>query len=452
MHGTWRKMWAARRAGAIASATKALATAALATTALATTTLTATAWAAPPVLLSGADLYTVSDGVIAGGDILLQDGRIAAIGAHLDAPAGATRIDVSGKRIYPGLIDANSILGLFEIGAVPASHDFAETGTLNPTLSADVAIKSDAEAWNVARANGVLTALIVPQAKGEGLIVGHSSLMKPQGWTGEDMTLVERAAMHLRWPTTPASRVLLEQTFADARASAAAARGSGRGDGATAKATAGSVAGVDHRLQALLPVLSGERPLLIHADRAADIRQVLAFVRTQQLPRVAIVGASEGWRVADDIAAARVPVIVGSAHGRGVARRWEPYDSVYANAGKLAAAGVVVAIANDANLGATRTDNLPYQAATYAAYGLDSEAALRALTLVPAQILGVDARLGSLQAGKAATLFVASGDILDIRSLVERAWIDGSEVDLASNHHMRLYRQYQGRYQGLPKD
>lgn len=449
MHMAWRKTWAARRADTFASVAKALATAALATTAL-----TATAWAAPPVLLSGADLYTVSDGVIAGGDILLQDGRIAAIGTRLDAPAGATRIDVSGKRIYPGLIDANSILGLFEIGAVPASHDFAETGTLNPTLSADVAIKSDAEAWNVARANGVLTALIVPQAKGEGLIVGHSSLMKPQGWTGEDMTLVERVAMHLRWPSTPASRVLLDQTFADARASAGAARRSGRGAGATAKgaATAGSGAGADHRLQALLPVLSGERPLLIHVDRAADIRQALAFVRAQQLPRVAIVGASEGWRVAGDIAAARVPVIVGSAHGRGVARRWEPYDSIYANAGKLAAAGVVVAIANDANLGATRTDNLPYQAATYAAYGLDSEAALRALTLVPAQILGVDGRLGSLQAGKAATLFVASGDILDIRSLVERAWIDGSEVDLASNHHMRLYRQYQGRYQGLPKD
>lgn len=449
MHMAWRKTWAARRAAAMASVTKAALKAALATTAL-----TATTWAAPPVLLSGADLYTVSDGVIAGGDILLQDGRIAAIGARLDAPAGATRIDVSGKRIYPGLIDANSILGLFEIGAVPASHDFAETGALNPTLSADVAIKSDAEAWNVARANGVLTALIVPQAKGEGLIVGHSSLMKPQGWTGEDMTLVERVAMHLRWPATPASRVLLEQTFADARAAAAATRRSGRGAGATAKgaATAGSGTGADHRLQALLPVLSGERPLLIHVDRAVDIRQALAFVRTHQLPRVAIVGASEGWRVAGDIAAARVPVIVGSAHGRGVARRWEPYDSIYANAGKLAAAGVVVAIANDANLGATRTDNLPYQAATYAAYGLDSEVALRALTLVPAQILGVDGRLGSLQAGKAATLFVASGDILDIRSLVERAWIDGSEVDLASNHHMRLYRQYQGRYQGLPKD
>ncbi|MHC9086067.1 amidohydrolase family protein [Luteimonas sp. RIT-PG2_3] len=396
------------------------------------------AMAAGQVLLSGADLYTVEDGIIRGGQILLQDDRIVAIGTHLQAPDGTTRIDLAGKRIYPGLIDANSILGLFEIGAVPASHDFAEIGTLNQTLSADVAINANAEAWNVARANGVLTALIVPQAKGEGLIVGHSSLMKPQGWTGEEMTLVERVALHLRWPASPEPLQLLEQTFADARVY----RPSSPGGAGTSDAL---------RLQSLQPMLQRQLPLMIHVDDAADIRQALAFVHRHKL-RAVLVGAAEGWRVAPEIAAARVPVIVGSAHGRGVSRRWERYDSVYANAGKLAAAGVIVAIANDGNLGATRTDNLPYQAATYAAYGLGDDAALRALTLAPAQILGIDKRLGSLRPGKAATLFVTDGDTLDIRSLVERAWIDGVEVDLANNHHMRLYQQYLRRAEGLPKD
>ncbi len=335
------------------------------------------------------------------------------------------------------MIDANSILGLFEYAAVKASHDFAETGALNPGLRAEQAVDPEAQALNVARANGVLTALIVPQSGKEGIVAGQSALIRPAGWTTEQMTVASGISMNMRWPQTPDQSILLRNFLRDARADLSKR---------PARRNPGGPAG----LESMRPVLEGRMPLMVHVDRAADIREALAFSRREKL-RIVIVGGAEAWRVAGEIAAHHVPVILGSAHG-GSPRRWEGYDTIYASAGRLAAAGVELAIANDGNVAATRTDNLPYQAATYAAYGLGDEAALHAITLGPAEILGVADRLGSLDVGKAATIFVSNGDILDIRNRVERAWIDGNEVDLAENHHTRLYETYRRRYRGEQKD
>lgn len=407
----------------------------------------------PAIVLSGADLYTVSHGVIAGGEILIVDGRIAALGAKVDAPAHAQRLDVAGKRIYPGLIAANSVIGLSEIAAVRSTNDYAETGPINPNVRVEQAVNPDTELWPVNRANGVLAALVVPQVGDDGVIAGQSALMKPDGWTTEQMTIASQVGVHVYWPSTRVSpwqmanadkvresarrkRDALDQAFRDARAY-------------RADRNAGSKAPHDLRWDALLPVLERQKPLLVHAEDAVQIREALAFAKQENL-RMVLVGGADAWRVASALKAQDVAVILGSSHDLPL-RRWEDYDSVYASAGKLAAAGVTIAIANEGDtMAATNERNLPYQAASYAAYGLDEAAALRAITLTPAEILGVADRIGSLDVGKAATLFVASGDVLDIRTAVERAWIDGHEIDLA-NKHSRLNEKYEGKYAGKPK-
>ncbi|ANB18600.1 amidohydrolase family protein [Dokdonella koreensis] len=409
---------------------------------------------AETIVLIGADLHTISHGVIAGGQLLIRDGKIAALGPQVDVPAGARRIDLAGKRVYPGLIAANSILGLTEVSSVRATNDYSEAGASTPEVRAEVAVNPDTELWPVARANGVLSALVMPRAGSDGVIAGQAALMQADGWTYEQMTVAPSLGMVVAWPSARVpdwlpeerkqriregvqkKRDALEQAIRDARAYQAAQQ-------------AGTVSVADLRDEAMLPVIEGRMPLLVLANDAVQIREALAFAAREKL-RLVLVGGSDAWRLAAALKAQDVPVILGSSHNLPL-RRWEGYDAVFAAAGKLAAAGVRLAIANDGDaMSAMNERNLPYQAASYAAHGLGAEAALHAITLGPAQILGVADRLGSLDAGKEATLFVADGDILDIRSTVERAWVAGREVDL-TNKQSRLYQQYQRKYRGEPK-
>lgn len=389
------------------------------------------AQSSPPVLLSGADLYTVSHGVIARGELLIHDGKIAALGDKVTAPADAERIDVTGRRIYPGLIASSSALGLMDINMVPATVDVAEAGENNAHLHTEVAVRPDTEHWPVARAGGVLTALIVPQVRDGGLFAGQSALLQPKGWTGRQMTLASGVAMHLYWPAKPDRLQRLDQIIEQARLYRVARR-------------AGAIEIPDLPLQALTPVLEGTMPLAIHVKDTSQLQQALAFADRQQL-RIVLVAGVEAVPVAAEIAARNVPVIF---IGGPISSRGGAFEDVSAAPGKLAAAGVRIVIANPGG-NAKSAVRLPAVAATYAAYGLGDEAALRAITLTPAEILGVGERLGSLDVGKAATLLVTEGDIFLPTKRVVAAWIDGRSVDLADNHHLRLYEKYQRKYREL---
>lgn len=387
-------------------------------------------------LFQGGDLYTVSDGVLKAGEMLIDEGRIVAIGEHLSAPANVERIDVRGKRIYPGLIVANSVIGLSEFGAVKVTQDFAEGGAINAALRVDLAVNPDTVTWPVARANGVLAALVVPQPGAGGIIAGQSALMQPSGWTTEAMTIAAPVGVHVFWPDDD-KRAVLEQAMRDARAYLAAR-------------DAGRVSKPDPQWEAMRPVLLGERPLMIHADRLHELRAILDFVDRERV-RVVLMGGDEAWRIAEELQRRDIAVVLGPAFST-PSRRWEANDVPYRRAGVLARAGVRIAITNGgAYWVVTRERNLPYEAAKYAAYGLDEAAALRAITLSAAEILGVQDRLGSLQAGKSASFFVADGDILDVRSAVERAWIDGREVDLKDNRQWQLYQRYLRKYSSRPE-
>lgn len=410
--------------------------------------------AAPAATLyTGATIHPVSSAPIENGQMLVDGGKIVALGADLSAQAvGAEQVDLSGRWIVPAFIAANSVMGLVEIETIRGSVDMAETGAINPNARAQVAINPESELLPVARANGVLYSHVVPQAGQGGIIAGQSALVQLEGWTWEQMTVKSPIGVHLMWPSTrlppwlPAamrdeaakgaarSRELIEQAFDNAAAYRKAS-------------LAGTVEAPDARWEAMLPVLDGSTRLFIHAVDLQQIREALDFTRERGLDFV-LVGGQDAWRMADELKARGVSVILHTPWEMPL-RRHESFDVSYANAGKLAAAGVPIAIASDAtSFAATMERNLPYAAGQAVAFGLPWDQGLRAITLAPAQMLGVADRIGSLEPGKDASFVVSNGDPLDVRSRIVAAYLNGEAVDLSSKH-TRLRDKYEGKYREL---
>ncbi|MSU49090.1 MAG: hypothetical protein EXS37_08410 [Opitutus sp.] len=413
-----------------------------------------------PLLLTGGTVVTVSGPVLAPADVLVVDGKISRIGPSIPAPAGAEVINVKGRYVYPGLIAAQTHLGLTEISALRQTVDTAELGAINPNARTQTAINPDSELIPVARANGVLTALVVPAERASGaprgnLIAGTSTLIRLDGWTWEDLTIRAPLGLHVFWPV-----VRLNRPDRNAKAPAAAPRD---GDGETralddafvaarsyAQAKAAGRAGfeTDLRWEAMLPAMRGEQRVFVHAEELKQIRAALAFAIKHAL-KIVIIGGLDAWRAAEDLKAADVPVIVGGTN-RLPRRRDDDHEAAYANPARLHAAGVRFCIAGGisgpAEVGNER--NLPYHAARAAAHGLPREVALRAVTLGAAEVLGIEAELGSIEVGKRGTLIVTDGDPLEIPTQVTLAFIDGAPVDLRSRH-TQLYEKYRERLRRL---
>ena len=406
-----------------------------------------------PILLRNGTIHTVTGEVINQGEILFEDGRIVSVGKTVDTPDNTETIDISGKHIYPGLVSAMSSIGLVEINAVRATIDFGELGSVNSNLRAEVAVNPDSELIPVTRANGVLTAHVQTSTYRGGLVAGTSAVLNLDGWTTEDMTLKAPIGMTLSWPRDPrlpqfhpqsASSInhkkaeetyakslqQLDDLFDDARAFWRA-KNSGK-----------EPLKVDLRLEALGPVLKNEIPLHIYANTARQIRDAVHWVKSEGLTMV-LFGGADAWRLSSLLEENVIPVVLGGVNSL-PSRRWEAYDTHYSNAAKLKKAGVRFAISYASREANER--NLPYEAGKAVAFGLAKEEALKAVTIYPAEILGVADRIGSLEPGKDATLIVTSGDPLDIRSTVELAFIQGRPVDLSSRH-TQLYEKYQQRYQ-----
>ena len=384
---------------------------------------------------------------IAKGTVVFTDGKIVAVGPNVSVPAGAKVVDVSGKHVYPSLIPAATNLGLVEIGAVRATVDVAEIGDINPDARADVAMNLDSEQIPVTRSAGVLVAGITPTG---GIVSGSGAAMKLDGWTREDASLRSPAYLAVTWPDlsidrSPQARfsvriqekrrdeavAKLKDVFAEARAYGKARAAEGK-------------AGIprhdaDPRLEALQPAIEGKLPVLVVADSLRQIRAALAWAKEENL-RIVIGGGRDAWRAAAELAQARVPVVLDPVIGL-PARADEPYDAPFANAAVLAKAGVAVAISEGDS---SFVRNLAHQASVAMAFGLSPEKALQAITLEPARILGIADRVGSLEPGKDATLFISDRDVLDFRYNVIAAYVDGRALDL-SDRHKRLYERYRSR-------
>ncbi len=398
---------------------------------------------ASEVVLEHATVHPASSAPIEDAVLVMYAGKIRQIGRFgkmsLRTAEGAERIDLTGLHVYPGLIDADSAMGLIEIDAVRATVDLAETGSINPNVRGHVAFNPDSEMVPVARAGGVLLTLTVPRG---GLLSGQSSLMRLDGWTSDEMTVAPSVGMHLNWPRprrdgadgdkgdqSPLDE--LRDWLRNARSYAAAER------------EETSSTGFDARLAALVPVVTGQQPLFVHADDVRAIQEAVAFCQQEQLELV-IVGGYDAPHCSDLLKRHEIPVIVNGTQ-RLPRRRHADYDEPFRLPARLSEQHVKYCIGGHGRFSASLVQNLPHHAGLAAAYGLSRAEALKAITLYPAEILGVADRYGSLEAGKSATLIVANGDLLEVTTSIESAWLDGRPVDL-NNRHKRLWRKYQQRY------
>lgn len=405
--------------------------------------------------LTGGTVHTVSGGVLENATVLVDDGRITAVGTGLAAPSDATVYDCRGKHVYPGFIAANTMLGLIEVGTIEGSNDTQETGDVNPNIRAEVMINPDSDLLPVARLNGVTSALVVP---GGGTIHGLSALVHLDGWTQEDMTVRRAVALHVRWPNISPVRgwfmPLSDEEQAKRRdAALEAIRTTFGAARAYEKARAAEgAAGIpahdaDVKWDAMRRVVRGEIPVFFEAETEAQIRGVLNFVDEQKLRGAVLIGGRDAALFADDLKARGMAVIV-SGTLRMPGRRSDAYDEAFTLPGRLAAAGVTFCIADQGGgFSAAGVRNLPQHAATAAAFGLPRDEALKSVTLYPARILGVADRLGSIEPGKIADLQITDGDPLEVATHCEQVFIAGRPVPMRSRQ-TELFKKYDARPRG----
>ncbi len=396
-----------------------------------------------PVLIQGATIHTVSGDVIDKGDLLFADGKITEIGSGLSAD-GAEVIDGAGKHVYPGFVAATSTVGLTEISSVDMTIDTSEAGSLNPEVYAAVAVNPDSWHIPVARRNGVLVAGVFPQG---GRVPGRVSAMQMDGWTWEDMALERDAGLSVSWPfmgtiprrfrrfrggggSDPLVEVeKIENLFAAAEAYLAA------------KAADPTIS-TDLRFEAMGPVLRGEKPVYLSLSSREQAESALTWAKKRKLKPV-IVGGGNVMTYVDLLKRHDVMVAITGTF-RMPQRRDLSYASTFELPGQLEAAGVHWCMANS-DRDSSNLRNLPYEAAAAVPYGLSPEAALRSITLSAAEFLGVDDRVGSLEAGKDATLLVTDGDPLELTCKIERAFVQGRDVVL-TDKQTALADKYRTKY------
>lgn len=407
--------------------------------------------------VQGAKIYTWNEAPIESGTVIIRDGKIVSVEAGVSAPSGAQVIDATGLQVYPGLFDAMTEIGLTEVGSVPATVDTTDLGRFNPQLEAAVAIHPASDLIPVARANGITHAVSAPGGGGASgaeapIIAGQASAIHLAGWTVEEMAIERSMGMALHWPRietetfdfstfatkeTPyeEAKKAYDEEVAEIESWFEAARHYRQAvdNGNAARFER------DLKLEAMRKVIDGELPLIVYADEDRQIRAAVEFAETQGL-RMILAGGSEAWKVKDLLADKTVPVILGPTQAL-PREEDEPYDKPFTCAAELHSAGVKIAFGT---FGASNSRTLPYEVGNAVAFGLPWEEGLKAITLYPAQILGVDDRLGSVEEGKVANLIVTDGDPLEIQTEVKYLFINGRLTD-PDNKHKRLYEKYRAR-------
>ncbi|WP_296678599.1 amidohydrolase family protein [Novosphingobium sp.] len=386
---------------------------------------------------------------IDGGTVIIRAGKVAAAGAGVAVPPGVPVIDAGGKWVTPGLVVAVTDLGLVDVGAVDASNDVgAEKSPFNAALDVAPAINPHAQPIAIARANGVTRAAVAPL--GTGAIFGGQGAIIDLGSDPRAVTLprafqyaeLGEDGARLAGGSRAATYAVLRNALAEAREIALAPAGARRNDVLLTRRDAA----------ALVPVVTGKQPLYAHVERAADIRMALSLKGEFPALKLVIVGASEGWLAASDLAAAGVSVLATPLND--LPARFEQLASTQSNVGRMAAAGVKVSLGFFNSMSPTITQfagNLVALGRLPRAAGLTWDKAFAAISSGPADALGMADRFGSLRAGRAGDVVIWDGDPLEARSGVVRLFIDGIEQPL-QNHQSRLRDRYLTPQEGsLPK-
>jgi imidazolonepropionase-like amidohydrolase len=409
-----------------------------------------------PIAITGGKLLTMTHGTIENGVLVIENGKIAAVGAagSVHVPAGAQVVDAKGMTVYPGLIDSETHLGLTEINAEKNTNDLVEpSDEIMPHMHVADAFHAETALIPVARYNGITNAIVAPDSKDT--LPGQDSFIQLAGADATQMLLVRDIAMPLnftgkqrrnetfataQYPQTRMGMAAqMRQAFTDAQGYAAKWDEYNKKKAAAKAGDAPSTAPAhDLKLEALLPYLEGKKPVIVKAEEPSDVETAYALGQEFKLHMV-LNGLTQSQGIYDKIAQWKLPVIVGSIYD--APKEWARYDSVYKMPGELAKRGVKIAFAS---FDAHQVRNLPYAAGMAVAFGLPQDEAMKALTLYPAQIWGVDDQLGSLDVGKTANVVVANGDPLDVKTEVKHVFIQGREIPLV-NRQTELRDRYQGK-------
>jgi len=397
-----------------------------------------------PISIVGATAHIGNTEVIENSVVVFEDGKITYVGTDKSQAKGQ-EIDANGKHVYPGFIAPNATLGLVEIDAVAATDDEDELGKMLPHVRSLIAYNAESKIVESMRPNGVLMGQITPQG---GRISGTSSVVQFDAWNWEDAVIKENDAIHMNWPRgfsrsgnwSDADRVWEKNKDYTSEIDEVIAYFN------NANAYVPGSKDTDLEFEAMAGLFDGSKALFIHVEGEKEIRDVISFKTKMNLDRVTIVGGYHAHKVAKDLAANNVSVLVQRTH---LNPNFEDddYDLPYKLPKLLSDAGVLVALEGSGRMERMNSRNLPFYAGTAAAFGVDKEMAVQMITLNTAKILGMEDRIGSLEVGKEATLFISEGDALDMKgNILSKVYIQGRDVSLET-HQTELYDRYSNKYQ-----
>ncbi|MBD3863455.1 amidohydrolase family protein [Olleya marilimosa] len=398
------------------------------------------------ITIEGATAHLGNGDVIENALIMFENGTLTFVGsANTKIARKGTIIDAKGKHVYPGFIAPNSTLGLVEVDAVRATNDDDEVGAMNPHIRSLIAYNTESKVVESMRPNGVLMAQITPRG---GRISGTSSVVQLDAWNWEDAAIKTDDGIHLNWPSTYSrgrwwlgepnvlkenknyAKEIQELTnyFAQSKAY-----------------NANKTAPKDLPFEALEGLMDGSKKLFVHVDNEKGITDAINFAKAENIKHLVIVGGYEANNVVDLLKENNIPVLLQRIHSRPNGDDHD-YDLPYKLATQLVKAGILVGLENAGDMERMNTRNLPFLAGTTVAYGLSKAQALSLITLNTAKILGIDDKVGSLEVGKDATLFICQGDALDMRTnKLDQAFIQGRNISLET-HQTELYKRYSKKY------
>ncbi|HCX20962.1 MAG: amidohydrolase [Flammeovirgaceae bacterium] len=401
-----------------------------------------------PIAIMNGTAHLGDGSVIENSIITFESGKIKLVAdatkVRVDL-TGYKQVDAKGMHIYPGLILPMTNLGLEEVSAVRATMDTRETGDINPNVRSAISYNTDSEIIPTMKFTGIQLAQIVPQG---GTVSGTSSVMQLDAWNWEDALYKVDDGVHLNWPALSfrprwwrgETERRPNENYKDQ------IEGILQLINDTKSYMESKPAERNLKLEAMMPVVTGESQLFIHADQAKEIMESIQTLSEAGIPNLVLTGAADAWYVKDFLKANNIPVLLTNVH-RVPGRNSEDYDLPYKLPALLHKEGILVGLTyEDGMLASAR--NLPFFAGTTAVYGdLDKEEALKLVTSNTAKILKIDDMTGTLEQGKDANIVISAGDILDMRSnIIITSYIQGREVELHAMQQ-RLYEKYKEKYE-----
>ncbi len=404
--------------------------------------------------IRNARIVTVSGATIENGTIVIKDGKIEAVGATVSIPGGAEIIDGKGLSVYPGMIDAGTTLGLAEITlSADPTVDVQEQGDMNSNAKAIVGINPHSSHVNVTRVNGVTTVLSSPSG---GIISGQSAVINLWGSSQEQMAIVPTHSLVINFPRVSTFSFVpgvgpqqldfnealrqRDRRMEDLKKIFKTAEDYAFAKEAYEKDKTLPKPKTDLKMEAMIPYIRGQKPIIFTAERERDIKGVVKFVEDTKVKAI-ISGGQDAWKVADGLKKNNISVVYTNIYALPV-QDDDDYDYLFAAPGKMQQAGIKFCISTG-DFGAEVRD-LPYHAGLSSAFGLSKEDALKSVTLYPAQILGIADKLGSLENGKTANIVVTDGDLLEPRTSVKYLFINGRLLPLTSRH-TELFERFKDR-------